>query len=241
MVFGDLTSTFSGFSQGNSDLSSFKDDLSSSTLNFVYLAVGEFVTIYIATVGWIYVGEHMSRSIREQYLAAILRQNIGFFDKLGAGEITTRITSETTQVQDGISEKVGLTMTAVSTFLSAFIIGFIKSWRLTLILLSAVVGICLAMGLGASFMVKYNKKSLESYGLGGSVAEEVFSSIRNATAFGTQEKLARQYETHLAEAERWGIRLRTALSFMLAIMFCLIYLNYVGAISSFANVHTALH
>lgn len=230
MVFGNLTGTFQGFSQGKSNLSSFNDNLSSSTLNFVYLAVGEFVTIYIATAGWIYVGEHIARSIREQYLAAILRQNIGFFDKLGAGEITTRITSDTNQVQDGLSEKVALTMTAVSTFLSAFIIGFIKSWRLTLILLSSVVAIALSMGVGSAFMVKYNKKTLESYAHGGSVVEEVFSSIRNATAFGTQEKLARQYETHLTEAERWGIRMRIALSCMLACMFCVIYLNYVGTI-----------
>jgi ATP-binding cassette subfamily B (MDR/TAP) protein 1 len=162
-------------------------------------------------------------------LAAILRQNIGFFDKLGAGEITTRITSDTSQVQDGMSEKVALTMTAVSTFLVAFIIGFIKSWKLTLILASSVVAISLVMGLGSSFMVKYNKKTLESYALGGTVVEEVFSSVRNATAFGTQDKLARQYATHLTEAERWGIRMRFALSCMVGTLFCVVYLNYVGA------------
>lgn len=52
-----------------------------------------------------------------------MRQNIGFFDKLGAGEITTRITADTNLVQDGISEKVGLTLAAVATFITAFIIG----------------------------------------------------------------------------------------------------------------------
>lgn len=241
MIFGDLTGTFSSFSQGTSDPSSFSSDLSRSTLNFVYLAIGEYVTIYIATVGWIYVGEHISRSIREQYLAAILRQNIGFFDKLGAGEITTRITSDTSQVQDGMSEKVALTMTAVSTFLAAFIIGFVKSWKLTLILASSVIAISLAMGLGSSFMVKYNKKTLESYALGGTVVEEVFSSVRNATAFGTQDKLARKYEIHLTEAERWGIRMRFALSCMVGAMFCVVYLNYVGATSSSLNVEIALY
>jgi len=52
-----------------------------------------------------------------------MRQNIGFFDKLGAGEITTRITADTNLVQDGISEKVGLTLAAVATFITAFVIG----------------------------------------------------------------------------------------------------------------------
>lgn len=68
-------------------------------------------------------GEHISGKIREQYLAACMRQNIGFFDKLGAGEITTRITADTNLVQDGISEKIGLTLAAVATFITAFIIG----------------------------------------------------------------------------------------------------------------------
>lgn len=59
-----------------------------------------------------------------------MRQNIGFFDKLGAGEITTRITADTNLIQDGISEKVGLTLTALATFITAFVIGFVKVSRL---------------------------------------------------------------------------------------------------------------
>lgn len=68
-------------------------------------------------------GEHISGKIREKYLEACMRQNIGFFDKLGAGEITTRITADTNLVQDGMSEKVGLTLAAVATFITAFVIG----------------------------------------------------------------------------------------------------------------------
>ena len=68
-------------------------------------------------------GEHISAKIREHYLESCMKQNIGFFDKLGAGEVTTRITADTNLIQDGISEKVGLTVSALSTFLSAFVIG----------------------------------------------------------------------------------------------------------------------
>jgi ATP-binding cassette subfamily B (MDR/TAP) protein 1 len=155
-----------------------------------------------------------------------LNQNIGFFDKLGAGEITTRITADTNLVQDGISEKVGLTLAAIATFVTAFIIGFVKYWKLTLILTSTIVAITLVMGGGSRFIVKYNKKSLESYALGGTIAEEVISSIRNATAFGTQDKLARQYDRHLIEAEKWGFKVKYSLGIMVGGMFLVIYLNY---------------
>ena len=191
------------------------------------MGIGEFVTVYYFTVSFIYAGEHIAAKIRESYLAAILRQNVGFFDKLGAGEITTRITADTNLVQDGISEKVGLTLTALATFITAFIIGFVKSWKLTLILMSTVVAISIIMGTGSRFIIMYNKHSLESYALGGSIAEEVLSSIRNTTAFSTQDKLARQYGVHLAEAEFWGFKLKVIFGSMMGGMMCVVYLNYV--------------
>lgn len=226
IIFGNLTATFNGYFQHNISREEFNSKISHMVLYFVYLGIAEFVTIYISTVGFIYTGEHISGKIRARYLEACMRQNIGFFDKLGSGEVTTRITADTNLVQDGISEKVGLTLNAVSTFITAFIIGFIKSWKLTLILSSTVVAITVVMGGGSTFIVKYSKQSLESYALGGSVAEEVISSIRNATAFGTQDKLARQYDKHLAEAEKYGYKVKFALAIMIGFMFMIINLNY---------------
>ncbi|TAQ87981.1 hypothetical protein B7494_g3666 [Chlorociboria aeruginascens] len=226
VVFGQLAGHFQGYFNGTTSHADFEHTISHMVLYFIYIGIAEFVTIYICTVGFIYTGEHISGKIREHYLAACLRQNIGFFDKLGSGEITTRITADTNLVQDGISEKVALTMNALSTFITAFVIGFIKSWKLTLILSSTVAAITTVMGGGSSFIIKYNKQSLESYALGGSVAEEVISSIRNATAFGTQDKLARQYDKHLGEAEKWGYKVKFALAMMVGGMFMIIYLNY---------------
>jgi ATP-binding cassette, subfamily B (MDR/TAP), member 1 len=145
---------------------------------------------------------------------------------LGAGEITTRITADTNLIQDGISEKIGLTLTAVATFFTAFVIGFITYWKLTLILCSSVLAITLTMGGGSTFIVKWDKRSIASYALGGTVAEEVLSSIRNATAFGTQDKLARQYDTHLVEAEKYGQKSKIAIGVMVAGMMMFIYFNY---------------
>lgn len=226
IIFGQLAGTFQGLFQGTISQGQFNSDLGKFTLYFVYLGVGEFVTTYITTVGFLYTGEHISSKMRERYLQAILRQNIGFFDKLGAGEITTRITSDSNLVQDGISEKVGLTLTSLASFVAAFVIGFVVYWKLTLILTSTIVAIVVTMGGGSSFMMKYNKKSLESYALGGTVAEEVLSSIRNATAFNTQAKLARQYRVHLDEAKKWGLKFKIILGVMIGGMMGVIYLNY---------------
>jgi ATP-binding cassette subfamily B (MDR/TAP) protein 1 len=43
---------------------------------------------------WIYNGEVNARRIREKYFRAILRQDVAFFDSVGAGEVTTRIQND---------------------------------------------------------------------------------------------------------------------------------------------------
>ncbi|KAI0013615.1 P-loop containing nucleoside triphosphate hydrolase protein [Xylariaceae sp. FL0662B] len=226
IIFGTLQGTFQGFFLGTTDYDGFMDDMTRLVLYFVYLGIGEFVATYVATVGFIYTGEHISAKIREHYLESCMRQNIGFFDKLGAGEVTTRITADTNLIQEGISEKVGLTLTAVATFVSAFVIGFVYYWKLTLILTSTVFALLLTMGTGSRFVVRFSRDSIQSYATGGSVAEEVISSIRNAVAFGTQERLAKQYDVHLVQAEYFGFRKGACIAAMIGSMFLIMFLNY---------------
>lgn len=184
------------------------------------------MAIYIATVGFMSTGEKITQRLREKYLAAILRQNVAFFDTLGAGEITTRITSDTNLIQDAVSGKVALTLSSCATFATAFIISFVRSWRLALILMSSIVTIVGTMSLGASFMVKYPKMSLSAYAQGATVAEEAISSVRHVTAFGIQDRLARRYSQHLIKAESAGLRSRLALAVMIAVMNCVIFWTY---------------
>ncbi|KAA8643122.1 hypothetical protein EYZ11_005820 [Aspergillus tanneri] len=226
ILFGSLASAMRDITLGEIEYSEFYHQLTKNVLYFVYLGIAEFVTVYISTVGFIYTGEHVTQKIREHYLESILRQNMAYFDKLGAGEVTTRITADTNLIQDGVSEKVGLTLTAIATFVTAFIVAYVKYWKLALICTSTIVALVLVMGGGSRFIIKYSKRSLDSYGAGGTVAEEVISSIRNATAFGTQDKLARQYEVHLAEAEKWGRKNQIILGMMVGGMFGIMFSNY---------------
>ncbi|KAI5310596.1 GTPase-activating protein [Ascosphaera atra] len=226
ILFGQMAGSFQKIFLGSIEYSQFKKDLEKYALYFVYLGIAELGLVYISTFGWILSGERVSQKIRARYLEAILRQNMAYFDTLGAGEITTRITADTNLVQEGISEKVGLTIDAVATFITAFVIGFIKYWKLTLILCSSLVAIITTMGGASRFIIKCGKMSLDSYGAGGTIAEEVISSIRNATAFGTQERLAKQYDVHLRVAESWGRKLKICLGILIGILMGLVSLTH---------------
>ena len=53
------------------------------------------VCTYVYMYIWVYTGEINAKRIREHYLQAILRQDIAFFDNVGAGEVATRIQTDT--------------------------------------------------------------------------------------------------------------------------------------------------
>ena len=64
------------------------------TLNFV-AGIGIFFATFIYMFTWSYTAEVGAKRLRELYLKAILRQDIAYFDHVGAGEVTTRIQTDT--------------------------------------------------------------------------------------------------------------------------------------------------
>jgi ATP-binding cassette, subfamily B (MDR/TAP), member 1 len=130
-------------------------------------------------------------------------------------------------IQDGISEKLGLTINSISMFTSAFIVAFAIFWKLTLILTSTVVAIILSIGLGSAFMIRWIAESQIRYGKSGAKAEEVLSSIRNVTAFNTQDKFSEQYDGYLREAGKFGRKHQGALGVVSGLMMFVIFLSYV--------------
>ena len=151
---------------------------------------------------------------------------MAYFDMLGAGELTTRITSDLNLVRDGLGEKIGFTTTGVSTFVTAYVVGFVKSWELTLILSSSVVAMLLLTAIIVPILIRNSKRSLDSSGAGGTVAQEAFSFIRNVNALGIQKKMASRYEIHANEAAKWGIREKFLAGTLGASMVLIIYLTY---------------
>lgn len=50
---------------------------------------------------WVWTAEVNAKRIRERYLQAVLRQDIAYFDNVGAGEVATRIQTDTRKSTSG--------------------------------------------------------------------------------------------------------------------------------------------
>ncbi|EZF69700.1 hypothetical protein H105_07826 [Trichophyton soudanense CBS 452.61] len=229
VIYGLLVGSFKRHAYDMEDSSRLSSSVSKFTLYYVYLGIAEFILIYVATVGFYYSGERITRNLRQAYLKAIIRQNIGFFDTLGPGEVTTRISGDMNVVQEGISSKISIFLTAIATFLSAIIISFLKNWKLALILLSTSILLGGAEFVGAAFALNYSRENSASLAKGASAAEETFSSIQHVSAFGIQAAMTKRYQIHLNTAEKWGVKMRLSVSIMIGAVNALPYLTYALA------------
>ncbi|KAG9287107.1 hypothetical protein G9A89_001001 [Geosiphon pyriformis] len=226
VLFGQMVDEFTNFQKREITRDHFQSRVNFFSLFYIYLAIITFFSTYIYMSTWVYVGEKLTRKIRENYLRAVLRQNIAYFDKLGAGEVTTRITSETHLIQDGISEKVTLAFSYFSQFVSAYVIAFTKSWKMTLVISCLLPLIVVTTTIMNKFSAIYSRKSLQHYSISGTLAEEVLSTIRTAVAFGTQKKLSALYNRHLHDAKREAIKKSVISAGGLGITFFFMYCTY---------------
>ncbi|KAK7205288.1 ABC transporter [Myxozyma melibiosi] len=154
-----------------------------------------------------------------------MKQNIAYFDKLGSGEVTTRIASDTTLIQEGMSEKVSYIVANLSTFFAVYILAFTRYYVLTFIMLSIAFVVTVSLFVSSGLMKKYFRKAAEGYAVGGTLAEETISSIRNVQAFGIQDRLVAQYDKYLEVSERYGIKAGFALGIMTSMVWIGCYNN----------------
>lgn len=227
IIFGGIQNIFRDFMMLESmTLGDFKRETATYALYFVYIGVGTFAAMYLSNLGFIYVGERITIRLRQEYLESCLRQNIGFFDKLGAGEVTVRITADTNAIQQGISEKLGLFISSLATLLAGFLIGFITSWKLTLILTSTLFALMINTAVATKYIIKYSIPLAIGMAQAGVIAEETLSSIRLTAAFGNERRMAEQYDKHLISLQWAGLKLKAAIALMMAVVMSLLYLNY---------------
>ncbi|KAF2008172.1 P-loop containing nucleoside triphosphate hydrolase protein [Amniculicola lignicola CBS 123094] len=229
LVYGNFAGSFTSFSVDAIAKEHFQHQINTFTLYFVYLGISSLLTVYISILGFSYTGERITQQIRELYLRAIFRQNIAFFDFLGSGEITTRISSDMNLVQDGVGQKIGLFVSGVAMFVAAIVVGFVRSWKLTLIMLSATVSLVFMMAINGKNMKENQTKAINEYAVAGTLAEEVLSSSRNVTAYGTQKRLQSKYQVFLNKASGFDYKGKLWLGGMFAGMMGVLNLQYALA------------
>jgi ATP-binding cassette subfamily B (MDR/TAP) protein 1 len=128
VIYGLLVGVFEGFTASSVSEAALRSKVATFAtfaVYYVYLAVALFVLRFLATVGFCWSGERITRTLRTTYLSAVLRQNIAFFDILDPGEVSNRTMSDIGILQEAFTGKIATLLSAVATFCAAFIVMFV--------------------------------------------------------------------------------------------------------------------
>nr|XP_046238428.1 bile salt export pump-like isoform X2 [Scatophagus argus] len=195
---------------------------------FYYVGIGAAVFLlgYFQISLWVTAAARQIQVIRKMYFSKVMRMEIGWFDCTSVGELNTRMSDDINKINDAIADQVAIFLQRFTTFVCGFCIGFVKGWKLTLVIVAASPLIGVGAGLMALFIAKLTGMELQAYAKAGAVADEVLSSIRTVAAFGGELKEVKRYDRNLISAQRWGIRKGLIMGFFTGYMWLIIFLCY---------------
>uniref|UniRef100_A0A3P9IED0 Bile salt export pump n=1 Tax=Oryzias latipes TaxID=8090 RepID=A0A3P9IED0_ORYLA len=198
-------------------------------LYYVGIGAGVFLLGYFQISLWVTAAARQIQLIRKLYFSKVMRMEIGWFDCTSVGELNTRLSDDINKINDAIADQVSIFVQRFTTFVCGFCIGFVKGWKLTLVIVAASPLIGIGAGLMALFVAKLTGMELQAYAKAGAVADEVLSSIRTVAAFGGEIKEVERYDRNLVSAQRWGIRKGLIMGFFTGYMWLIIFLCYALA------------
>lgn len=209
LLYGNFTS--SNTSSGGGQFSAAEAAEAQSTaktvgLGILGVGIGELIFTWIFLVCFTRAGEKMGRKIRNAYLESILRQDIAFFDNVGAGEVSGRTTKDIATIQAGIGEKLAFAIWCFTTIVIGVIIGFIKAARMAGVLLALIPFTLGLYWITVHYGNKFTAEELEAEGKAGSFLDQILGSIRIAQAFAAEKSLSDRYDKYLERVEAAGIK-----------------------------------
>ena len=232
LLAGPLLDSFNPLDQGSSDALA---KIKQISLIWALLGVGIFIVCYIYFAFLAIVSESVGLQFRVNYLRAILRQEISWFDTADPQQLPSRLSRECLAIQTASGEKFAQIVVSVSMSLAGFVIAFIIGWKYALVSLGAFPPILVATFIMTKIMQSGFFQNMKAYAKCGAYAEQALNAMRIVCAFGQEERETRNYQNHLQSARTAGVRVfcRTAFGYALftfVMIACYCYSFYTGGL-----------
>ncbi|KAF5888954.1 antigen peptide transporter 1, partial [Clarias magur] len=159
----------------------------------VMSAVFEFVCdlIYNTTMSLVHT------AIQSEVFEGVLKQDIAFFDNNPSGELVSRITKDTNDMSESLSEELSLLMWYSMRLIFLYGSMMLLSVRLSIFTVLGLPVIWIVPEFSGRFYQTHAVKVQESLAKSNSVATETFSSIKTVKSFANEDGESERYKTCL--------------------------------------------
>lgn len=135
-------------------------------------------------------------------------------------------TSNGRSIQTGISEKLGIVIQSVSTFISAFVLAFVTQWKLTLICCCIAPATLLVMGVTSILDASIETRIIKIQAQAGSFAESILGSARTIHAFGLRSRLLLELDKFLQASQKLGNKKSPIYGIMFASEYAIVHAGF---------------
>ncbi len=146
---------------------------------FAFQALFSFVRVVIFNN----VTENTLRDIRDAAFKKMVYMPMNFFDVNKVGELTSRVSSDITQIQETLRTTIAEFFRQVIIILGGVAFLFMISWKLALIMLGTVPVMAVLAVVFGRFIRKLSKQAQDYAAESNSIIEETLSGISNVKAF----------------------------------------------------------
>lgn len=156
-------------------------------------AVFSYFRIYLFTK----VSELAMNNIRSDVFSKIITLPISFLEQRRVGELTSRITSDVSQLQGLLSFTLAEIFRQIATLIVGMSILFYTSWKLTLFMLATFPVLVVASVFFGRHMRKLSRKAQDELAAANVVVEETLQSVNVVKAFTNEPLEINRYKTIL--------------------------------------------
>uniref|UniRef100_A0A6N2LC84 ABC transporter domain-containing protein n=1 Tax=Salix viminalis TaxID=40686 RepID=A0A6N2LC84_SALVM len=226
-VLGSMISVF--FLKDHDEI---KEKIRIYSFFFLGLTFFSLIINVIQHYNFAYMGEHLTKRIRERMLSKILTFEVGWFDQdeNSSGSICSRLTKDANVVRSVVGDRMALVVQTMSAVTIAWTMGLVIAWRLAIVMI-AVQPVMIACYYTRSVLLKNTSgKAIKAQDESSKLAADAVSNLRTIASFSSQERILKMLEKVQEGPRRENIRQSllagVGLSASRSLMSCTLALDY---------------
>ncbi|VVC86230.1 multidrug resistance protein homolog 49-like [Leptidea sinapis] len=169
---------------------------------FLVIAAVAGAAMCIQSTSFTTAGLKMTTRLRHQYFGALLKQEIGFFDKESntVGALCARLSGDAAEVQGATGLRIGLIIQGTTSVVVGFLMAVSFNWKLTLVgtaFLPLMVGSIWLEGIVSQKSQSDERDAMEA---ATAIATEAVVSIKTVQSLGIEKVFLTRFEKSLEES-----------------------------------------
>lgn len=132
------------------------------------------------------VGARVNVRLRLRLMDSLLSQDISFFEMTRTGDLTSRLSSDTTLVGSQVTSSVNIFLRSIVRAIGVLIFMFLISWQLSLLAFLTVPAVSVLSKWYGKYLRRLSKLQQKKLAEGNAISESAISSMATVRAFGAE-------------------------------------------------------